>query len=161
MAEAETNDILTLTTEIVASFVGSASHMNAADIPNLIRSVRAALSEDAAASAPAEPETAKATKSQIGKSIQPHGLTSFIDGKTYKTLKRHLGRHGHDMNSYKAAYGLPNDYPSVAPEYSAARSAMAKSLGLGAKGRGRAGAAAAPSAAPTKGRKKASAEPAA
>lgn len=140
MAEAETNDILTLTTEIVSSYVGSASHLNAADIPALIRSVRAALSEDATPTASAEPETAKATKSQITKSIQPHGLTSFVDGKVYKTLKRHLTRHGHTMESYKSAYGLPNDYPSVAPEYSAARSAMAKTIGLGAKGRGKAAA---------------------
>ena len=138
MADAETNDILTLTTEIVSSYVGSASHMNAADIPDLIRSVRAALSEDAAPVAAAAPEMAKATKSQINKSMQPHALTSFIDGKPYKTLKRHLTRHGHTMESYRAAYGLPNDYPSVAPDYSAARSAMAKTIGLGAKGRGRA-----------------------
>ena len=140
MADGETNDILTLTTEIVASYVGNASHINASEIPDLIRSVRAALSEDAAPTATAEPETTKATKGQISKSIQPHGLTSFLDGKVYKTLKRHLTRHGHDMASYKAAYGLPSDYPSVAPDYSAARSAMAKSLGLGAKGRGKAGA---------------------
>ena len=137
MADAETNDILTLTTEIVSSYVGAASHMNAAEIPNLIRSVRAALSEDAAPASSAEPETVKATKSQITKSMQPHALTSFIDGKPYKTLKRHLTRHGHTMDSYKAAYGLPNDYPSVATDYSAARSAMAKTIGLGAKGRGR------------------------
>jgi predicted transcriptional regulator len=142
MADGETYDILTLTTEIVSSYVGNSAHLKAEEIPDLIRSVRAALSEDGAPVAPAEPETVKATKAQITKSIQPHGLTSFVDGKVYKTLKRHLTRHGHDMASYKAAYGLPADYPSVAPDYSAARSAMAKSLGLGNQGRGRAKAAA-------------------
>ena len=147
----DANDILTMTTEIVSSYVGSNAHIQATDIPALIRSVRAALSESDAPTAAAEPEVTKATKSQINKSITPDGLISFLDGKTYKTLKRHLGRHGHDVKSYKAAFGLPNDYPSVAPNYSAARSAMAKNLGLGARGRGRA---AAPAPAP-KGRKKA------
>ena len=158
MADAETNDILTLTTEIVASYVASASHMNASDIPDLIRSVRAALSEGAAPAVSVEPETAKATKSQISKSMQPHALTSFIDGQSYKTLKRHLTRHGHTMDSYKAAYGLPNDYPSVAADYSAARSAMAKTIGLGAKGRGRP---AAPSPGKAASKKKAAPTPAA
>ena len=130
-------DTLTLTAEIVASYLGNAAHVQASEIPEIIRSVRAALSEEAAPAAPAEPETQKATKGQITKSITPDALISFIDGKPYKTLKRMLTRHGHDMASYKAAYGLPNDYPSVAPAYSAARSAMAKSRGLGATGRGR------------------------
>ena len=137
MSDGETNDILTLTTEIVASFVGNSAHLKAEEIPDLIRSVRAALSEAAAPVAAAEPEIAKATKGQINKSITPDALFSFVDGKPYKTLKRHLTRHGHDMASYRTAYGLPSDYPSVAPNYSAARSAMAKNLGLGAKGRGR------------------------
>lgn len=133
MSESETTDILTLTTEIVASYVSNTTHLKIEEIPALIRSVRAALSEDAVPVAPAEPKTPKASKSQINKSIQSHGLTSFIDGKVYKTLKRHLARHGHDMTSYKAAYGLPSDYPSVASDYSAARSAMARNLGLGAR----------------------------
>ena len=150
MSDTDTNDILTLTTEIVASFVGNQAHMKAEEIPALIRAVRAALTESDAPAAPEEPETQKATKSQINKSITPDGLVSFIDGKSYKTLKRHLGRHGHDLKSYKTAYGLPSDYPSVAPNYSAARSAMAKNLGLGARGRGRPAA-----AAPAGGRKKA------
>ena len=156
MADTESYDILTLTTEIVASFAGNSTHMKAEELPALIRSVRAALSEDATPAAPSEPETQKATKGQISKSIQPHGLTSFIDGKIYKTLKRHLTRHGHSMESYRQAYGLPNDYPSVAPEYSAARSAMAKNLGLGARGRG-GSKAAAPDKAAAKPRKKAEA----
>ena len=149
MADNESYDILTLTTEIVSSYVGNSSHMKAEEIPALIRSVRAALAEDAAPAASAEPETPKATKSQIGKSISPDALISFIDGKPYKTLKRHLTRHGHDMSSYRNAYGLPSDYPSVASNYSAARSEMAKTIGLGAKGRGKA-----PAATAGKGRKK-------
>ena len=72
----------------------------------------------------------------VKKSITPDALISFIDNKPYKTLKRHLGRHGHDMKSYREAYGLPADYPSVAPSYSAMRSEMARKIGLGARGRG-------------------------
>lgn len=137
MADDMQNDILTLTTEIVSSYVGNAANLRAEEIPAIIRSVRAALMESEAPVPPSEPEAAKPTKYQINKSITPDGLVSFLDGKMYKTLKRHLSRHGHDAKSYKAAFGLPGDYPMVAPNYSAARSEMAKTIGLGAKGRGR------------------------
>ena len=72
----------------------------------------------------------------VKKSITPDALISFVDNKPYKTLKRHLSRHGHDIKSYREAFGLPSDYPSVAPNYSAVRSEMARKLGLGARGRG-------------------------
>ena len=58
-------------------------------------------------------------------------LTSFIDGKRYKSLKRHLGVAGLTPDDYRAKFGLPKDYPMVAPAYSAQRSSLAKSLGLG------------------------------
>jgi predicted transcriptional regulator len=134
----EQNDILTLTAEITASYLGNASHVKAEDIPGLIRSIRQALSESdqpAAAEAPAGPAP-KMHAATVKKSITPDALISFIDNKPYKTLKRHLSRHGHDMKSYREAFGLPSDYPAVAPNYSAARSEMARKLGLGARGRG-------------------------
>lgn len=59
-----------------------------------------------------------------------------MDGKRYKTLKRHLTTNGMTMAQYRERYGLPSDYPSVAPAYSASRSAIAKERGLGGKGRG-------------------------
>ena len=130
-------DILSLTTEIVASYVGASTHVQASEIPEIIRSVRAALSETGAPAPPPAPEHHKATAGQIRKSITPDGLTSFVDNKVYKTLKRHLTRHGMTFAEYRQRYGLPGDYPSVAPNYSVARSEMAKKLGLGAKGRGR------------------------
>ena len=154
--EATSHDTLTLTAEIVASYLGNAAHVQASEIPAIIKSVRAALEEG---SAPvAEEAAAPAPKmhgSQVKKSITPDALVSFIDNKPYKTLKRHLSRHGHDMKSYREAYGLPNDYPSVAPNYSAARSEMAKRLGLGARGKNAKAAAAAPAkaAAPKRARK--------
>ena len=99
----------------------------------------------------------KPSKREITKSITDDALISFVDGKPYKTLKRHLSRHGMDMKQYRERYGLPSDYPSTAPSYSAARSAMAKSLGLGA--RRKAAPAEAPAPKETKGRaKKAAAE---
>lgn len=158
---ADDNDILTLTAEIVASYVGSASHVSAGEIPNIIRSVRQALSEgEGAASndAATEAEAPKADKRAIKKSITDEALISFVDGRPYKTLKRHLARHGMDMKQYRERYGLPNDYPSVAPSYSAARSEMARSIGLGARGKN-AKAAEAPSstAAPKRGSRKAAA----
>jgi predicted transcriptional regulator len=67
-------------------------------------------------------------------------------GKPYKTLKRHLTTHGMTVAEYKAKWGLPNDYPTTAPAYSEARSAMAKALGLGQGGRRAKAAAPAPKA---------------
>lgn len=68
---------------------------------------------------------------QIKKSITPEGLISFMDGKRYKTLKRHLTTHGLSPESYRVRFGLPHDYPMVASDYAAQRSALAKSIGLG------------------------------
>jgi predicted transcriptional regulator len=77
----------------------------------------------------------KATPAQIRKSITRDALISFEDGKPYKTLKRHLTTFGLTIEQYRAKWGLPADYPTVAPSYSEARSAMAKALGLGQGGR--------------------------
>ena len=152
---AEDTDTLILTAEIVASYLGANSHVKAEEIPALIRSIRTALSEkDAPKAEASEAGFAKADKRAVTKSITPDGIISFIDNKSYKTLKRHLGRHGLDMAGYRERYGLPSDYPSVAPNYSAARSEMAKKLGLGAQRRGT-GKPAEAAAAPAKGRKKA------
>ena len=72
------------------------------------------------------------------RSIVHDGIKSFIDGKSYKTLKRHLTKHGMTPDSYRVRYGLPADYPMVAQSYSETRSSLAKSLGLGVPG-GRSG----------------------
>jgi len=76
-------------------------------------------------------------------------ILSMIDGKPYKTLRRHLSTHGMTPDEYRQRYGLKSDYPMVAPNYSEQRSAMAKKFGLGAKGRhGKADADATPPSAP-------------
>ncbi|AZS20723.1 MULTISPECIES: MucR family transcriptional regulator [unclassified Caulobacter] len=123
-----------LTADVVAAFVGNNS-VAVADLPNLIKTVHAALSGAEAPVLEAAEETVKPTAGQIRKSITPDALISFLDGKPYKTLKRHLTTHGMTVAEYKAKFGLPNDYPTTAPAYSEARSAMAKALGLGQGGR--------------------------
>jgi predicted transcriptional regulator len=131
-------DLTTLTTEIVARFVGS-NTVTAEALPDLIRSVYRSLVliREGKAAGGAEPTLPKATQPQIRKSVTPDALISFIDGKGYRTLRRHLTAHGHTPESYREEFGLPKDYPLVAPNYSKARSEMAKATGLGAKGRKR------------------------
>ena len=130
------DDLLTLTAQIAASYLngaGAGGVVKPAELPAIIRDIYSTLKQPEAASAPTEPAeaTPQPTKREITKSITPDGLISFVDGKSYKTLKRHLSTHGMTIPQYRERYGLPADYPSVAPNYSAARSAMAKSLGLG------------------------------
>ncbi|WP_245293466.1 MucR family transcriptional regulator [Methylobacterium sp. CCH5-D2] len=129
------------TVGIVCAYVSNNS-VPAADLAALISTVHATLTGLAGGSAPAdaEPEVTKPSPAEIRKSIRPDGLISFIDGKSYKTLKRHLTRHGLDPQSYRARYGLPADYPTTSANYSAQRSALAKSLGLGQPGRAATGA---------------------
>lgn len=68
---------------------------------------------------------------QVRKSITPDALISFEDGKPYRTLRLHLASRGLTPEAYREKWGLPTDYPMVAPNYSAVRSQMAKSIGLG------------------------------
>ena len=125
---------LEMTTDVVASYLQQ-NRVAESDLPALIRSVYGAIT---GIETPDEPEAevvAKPTAAQIRKSITPDGLRSFIDGKAYKTLKRHLAVAGFTPASYRERYGLSKDYPMVSANYSAARSEMAKAIGLGAKGR--------------------------
>jgi predicted transcriptional regulator len=67
----------------------------------------------------------------IKKSVTPDAIISLIDGKPYKSLKRHLNKHGLSPQEYRQRYGLSSDYPMVAASYTARRSELARSLGLG------------------------------
>lgn len=127
-------EAVTLAAEIVAAYVGNNS-VSVSEVPGLIKTVYAALlGVDAPVSAPVE-AIAKPSPAQIRKSITPDALISFVDGRPYKTLKRHLNTHGLTIEDYKTKFGLPRDYPTTAPSYSESRSAMAKALGLGQGGR--------------------------
>jgi len=124
------NTTIELTTEIVANYVSN-NTISIEQLPELIRTVNQTLSRLGQPEVASEPEADKPSAAQVRKSIRPDGLVSFIDGKSYKTLKRHLSRHGLSISDYKAKFGLPKDYPTTSPEYSAKRSEMARSLGLG------------------------------
>ncbi|MEE7460663.1 MucR family transcriptional regulator [Methylobacterium fujisawaense] len=125
------------TVDIVSSYVAR-NPVQLSDLPKLISTVHESLaalgSGPAAAPAAVQPEAEKPTPAQIKKSVQRDGIVSFIDGKSYKTLKRHLTSHGLDERAYRERYGLPSDYPMTAPSYSEQRSALAKALGLGRPG---------------------------
>jgi predicted transcriptional regulator len=120
-----------LVSEIVSNYVAN-NAVEVTAIPGLIQSVYSTLNglgKEPAVEAISE----KATAAQIRKSVKPDGLVSFIDGKSYKTLKRHLTKHGLTVAEYKDRFGLPKDYPTTANDYSAKRSAMASAFGLGRK----------------------------
>ncbi|MGH1573865.1 MucR family transcriptional regulator [Methylobacterium sp. P31] len=126
-----------LTVEIVSAYVSNNS-LPAAELPKLIAALYAAIAvRRAKGSSPPVPgrdPVEKPTAAEIRKSVQHDGIVSFVDGKIYKTLKRHLGCHGLSPRSYRERYGLPADYPMVAPGYAAQRSALAKAIGLGVPG---------------------------
>lgn len=121
-----------LTAQIVSAYVSN-NAVPKNDLPDLIEKVRAAIGGQAnLGTVAATVGTAqKATPAEIKKSITRDALISFIDGRPYKTLRRHLGKHGYSPESYRAHFGLGFDYPMVAPAYSEKRSAMAKGFGLG------------------------------
>jgi predicted transcriptional regulator len=114
---------------IVAAYV-SRNAVGVDDLPGLIDQVHTAIS---VLQAGAGSGRGGLTGAQIEASIQHDGLISFIDGRSCKTLKRHLTAHGLTPERYRAKYGLPADYPMVAPGYAAKRSEIAKAIQLGHK----------------------------
>ncbi|MBE7243777.1 MAG: MucR family transcriptional regulator [Actinomycetospora chiangmaiensis] len=127
-------DFVELTADIVSAYVANNS-VPMPDLPSLLSGVHAALTGLGQSSGPAEPDFKKATPAQIKKSITPDALISFIDGKPYKTLKRHLTGNGMSIEQYRQRYGLPPDYPTTASSYSAMRAEFARNAGLGHKRR--------------------------
>ncbi len=132
MEQTNTNELAEMTAEIVAAYVVKNS-VRPADLPALIMSVHAALAEqtkpDAAPAPEAEPPKPAVP---IKKSVTDDYLISLFDGRKFKSLKRHLSaEHGMTPAEYRTMFGLPKDYPMVAPAYAKQRSSLAKSLGLG------------------------------
>ena len=128
------NELLGLTTDIVASHVSN-NTVAIGDLPQLIQQVYSALasvSVTAAAAAATRPQPAVAIK----KSISPDYLFCLEDGKKLKMLKRYLKtRYNMTPEEYRERWGLPADYPMVAPRYAQQRSELAKKIGLGTKRR--------------------------
>lgn len=130
MIEAESIDYTGLTADLIAAYVAN-NPVPVTELATLIANVHAAVIGLGNTSASAASRAEKPTAAQIRKSIRPDALISFEDGKPYKTLRRHLAGLGLDPETYREKWGLPRDYPLVAASYSQARSAMAKSIGLG------------------------------
>lgn len=121
----------TLTADIVTSYVAN-NHVSFGDVAQLIGNVYEALSGLGRAAEKPQPDTLKGAASARA-TIKPDYLVSLIDGRRYKMLRGHLRRHGYTPESYRAAFGLPRDYPMVSPRYSDMRRAMALKIGLGRK----------------------------
>ena len=126
-----TETIITLTADIVAAHVSNNS-VAVSDIPTLITNVHTALS-GLGGRAPA-PEVRAEPAVSIRASIKPDYIVCLDDGKKLKMLKRHLMTHyGITPDEYRAKWGLPADYPMVAPNYAEQRRSLAVKIGLGRK----------------------------
>jgi len=135
---AETDKLLELTAQIVSAHLGNAS-IRTEEVTTLIGQVFDTLKSKAEPTAPEatpapEPEASRPTPAiSVRKSITPEAIYSLLDGKPYRTLKRHLSSRGYTPEEYRTMFRLPADYPMVAPNYAAQRSEMAKTIGLGRK----------------------------
>lgn len=125
-----------LTAQIVSAYLGN-NPVPSAEIANLISQVHAALKrvsvgQMAAAAEPVKPAV------PVKRSLNPDYIVCLEDGKKFKSLKRHLSTRYHmTPEQYREKWGLPADYPMVAPSYAAARSQLAKQMGLGQQRRRR------------------------
>jgi predicted transcriptional regulator len=122
--------IISLTSQIVAAYVGR-NTVDQADLPKLIGEVYRALE---LAAAPANKDETSELKPPVNikKTVTPDYIICLEDGKKFKSLKRHLRtQFGLTPEQYREKWGLPHDYPMVAPNYASSRSALAKNMGLG------------------------------
>ncbi len=124
--------LVELSADIVSAYVANNS-VSQADLAALIASVHSSLTKlGAEPEAPAAAVLVPAVA--IRKSVTPDAIICLEDGKPFKSLKRHLSsKFRLTPEQYRAKWGLPADYPMVAPAYAEARSALAKSIGLGRK----------------------------
>ena len=126
----EKDQLVGLTAHIVAAYV-SKNQMPMGSIGSMVDGIQAALQ---GLTQPSKPAAAKPQPAVNPKrSVFPDRIISLEDGKSYKTLKRHLTGRGLTPDQYREKWGLPASYPMVAPDYAARRSELAKSLGLGRK----------------------------
>jgi predicted transcriptional regulator len=131
MAEVSTDTFIDLAADIVSAYVSN-NAVAAGHLPGLIAEVHGALQKLSSGAAPEpQPEPLKPAV-PVKKSITPDFIICLEDGKKFKSLKRHL-RTQYDMTpeEYREKWGLEPDYPMVAPNYAAARSNLAKQMGLG------------------------------
>jgi len=137
MSDPAEGNFVQLTAEIVSAYVSN-NTVAAGDIPGLIAQVHSALTRVSSAASEKPNEPLKPAV-PVKKSITPEHIVCLEDGKKFKSLKRHL-RTQYNMTpeQYRDKWGLNPDYPMVAPNYAAARSQLAKQMGLGQQRRRRA-----------------------
>jgi predicted transcriptional regulator len=132
MAELAKTTLVELTAQIVSAYVGK-NAVPASDLAALIQEVHDALGRVTSDRvAPLREELKPAVT--VKKSVMPDYIICLEDGKKFKSLKRHLRTHYNlSPEEYREKWGLPHDYPMVAPNYAAARSELAKQMGLGTR----------------------------
>lgn len=122
--------LIELASQIVAAYVGH-NAIERADLPRLITEVHRAL-EQVAGPPPKDEGADMKPAVPVKKSVTPDYLICLEDGKKFKSLKRHLRTHFNlTPEQYREKWGLPADYPMVAPNYANSRSKLAKNMGLG------------------------------
>jgi predicted transcriptional regulator len=131
-------DAVELATELTIAWLSNPNTRASADeVPAFLGKMHeavSALTHPAAETAPSEPTEGATPAVSVRKSLASKDhIISMIDGKPYKTLRRHLAGHGMTPEQYRERFGLKTDYPMVAQTYSEARRAMAKKIGLGRK----------------------------
>lgn len=132
---AERDEIVELAAEIVSAYVSNNTVVST-ELPNVINDVYDALTRAAARGGQPTKEELKPAV-PVKKSVAADHIVCLEDGKKFKSLKRHLRTHYNlTPEEYRDKWGLPHDYPMVAPNYAAARSALAKKMGLGQRRKG-------------------------
>ncbi|MBZ9808100.1 MucR family transcriptional regulator [Mesorhizobium sp. ESP-6-2] len=124
------NEVVNLTADIVSAYVRN-NPLPVDGLAFLIASIHSSLLGLGQQAAPAVEALVPAVKPK--KSVFPDYIISLEDGRKFKSMKRHLGLLGMTPDEYREKWGLPSDYPMVAPNYAAQRSALAKASGLGRK----------------------------
>jgi predicted transcriptional regulator len=125
-------ELVELTAKIVSAYVSN-NAVVATELPHLISETHAALSRATGYIVQPEREEQK-PKVPVKKSVMPDHIICLEDGKKFKSLKRHLRTHYNlSPDEYREKWGLPHDYPMVAPNYARARSDLAKRMGLGTR----------------------------
>jgi predicted transcriptional regulator len=132
MNDSTKSDLVALTAQIVSAYVSN-NTVVATALPTLIGDVHGALSKSTGQAAEPEREELKPAI-PIKKSVTADYIICLEDGKKFKSLKRHLRTHYNlSPEEYREKWDLPHDYPMVAPNYAAARSQLAKKMGLGTR----------------------------
>jgi predicted transcriptional regulator len=132
MDDTAKSDLVELTAEIVSAYV-SKNNVPMSELASLIGEVHDALNRACNRGGASEREELKPAVN-VKRSVTPDYIICLEDGKKFKSLKRHLRTHYKlSPDEYRAKWNLPHDYPMVAPNYAAARSHLAKKMGLGTR----------------------------